>query len=70
MPPSYVVLLISSLLIYFEMSSQVTHVKDNTASLLTVEASLSLIELLGHFLYFLITFSIELEILEVMQIHC
>ena len=52
------------------MSSQVTHVKDNAASLLTVEASLSLIELLGHFLYFLITFSIELEILEVIQIHC
>ena len=65
------VFLISSLLIYFEISSEVTkYVKEYSASLLTHEAVFLFIELLGRFLYFLITFSVGLEILEVLQIQC
>ena len=62
-------LFMSNLLIYFQISSEVTDVKEKVACQWIVDTIFSIIEILGCFWYFLIVFSTGSEILEILQIY-
>ena len=60
----------SSRLIYFEIPSTVTHVKEKLALFSKLDTILLIIEILGCFWYFLIAFSTGSEMLETMLCCC